>query len=149
MRNVLSITKALADKNRLRILCALRHGELCVCQIIEMLELAPSTVSKHLAILAGAGLVESRKEGRWAYYRLPEGEEATEEARTAIAWVLGRLAQDPAIARDDEHRATITQLSPEELCQLQAQGIRCCSSAPETPVEARWQKDGPGCCGPE
>jgi ArsR family transcriptional regulator len=71
MNDVLNVAKALADANRLRALMALGAGELCVCQLIEMLGLAPSTVSKHLSILHQAGLVEVRKEGRWMYYRLP------------------------------------------------------------------------------
>jgi DNA-binding transcriptional ArsR family regulator len=48
----------------------LTSGELCVCQVTEVLQLAPSTVSKHMSILRQAGLVEARKEGRWIYYRL-------------------------------------------------------------------------------
>ena len=71
MREFMNITKALADENRVRTLLALRKGELCVCQITELFGLAPSTVSKHLSILFQAGLVESRKEGRWIYYQLP------------------------------------------------------------------------------
>src|SRR5450756_2074826 len=73
MRSTLRVTKALADIQRVRILMMLRPGELCVCQIMEVLALAPSTVSKHLSILSAAGLVDMRKVGRWAYYRLPEG----------------------------------------------------------------------------
>ena len=71
MREFMSITKALADENRIRTLLALRQGELCVCQITELFGLAPSTISKHLSILFQAGLVESRKDGRWFYYQLP------------------------------------------------------------------------------
>ncbi len=67
MREVLDVTKALADGNRLRVLMALGGGELCVCQIVELLQLAPSIISKHMAILRQARLVESRKEGRWMY----------------------------------------------------------------------------------
>jgi DNA-binding transcriptional ArsR family regulator len=52
-------------------------GELCVCQIIELLGLVPSTVSKHMSILKQAGLVENRKEARWMYYRLPKKEAQT------------------------------------------------------------------------
>jgi DNA-binding transcriptional ArsR family regulator len=64
------VLKALADETRLRALFALRGGELCVCQLIALLELAPSTISKHLSILRNARLVESRKDGRWIFYRL-------------------------------------------------------------------------------
>jgi len=45
-------------------------SELCVCQIVESLQLAPSTISKHLSILENAGLVQKRKNGRWVFYRL-------------------------------------------------------------------------------
>ena len=68
MRDFMAIVKALADENRVRALMALRERELCVCEIIELLGLAPSTVSKHLSILYQAGLLESRKDGRWVYY---------------------------------------------------------------------------------
>ncbi len=61
---------ALSDPNRLRLVFALRHGERCVCQLIALLGLAPSTVSKHLAILQATGMIERSKKGRWVYYRL-------------------------------------------------------------------------------
>ena len=82
MREFMNITKALADETRVRMLMALRGGELCVCQITELFGLAPSTVSKHLSILFQAGLVESRKADRWVYYRLP--------GKNAPATVRGR-----------------------------------------------------------
>lgn len=61
---------ALGDATRLRLLLALRAGELCACQLIALVDLAPSTVSKHLALLRAAGFVEARKEGRWVHYQL-------------------------------------------------------------------------------
>ena len=72
MREFMAITKALSDPTRVRILLALRRGELCVCQITELFGLAPSTVSKHLSMLHHAGLILSRKSERWVYYRLPD-----------------------------------------------------------------------------
>ena len=60
MRGCLAITKALSDANRVRVLMGLTTGELCVCQIIELLSLAPSSVSKHMSVLRQARLVESR-----------------------------------------------------------------------------------------
>lgn len=62
--------KALADSNRLRILKMLQRKSLCVCEITEILELATSTVSKHLSILRDAGFIVSDKDGRWVNYRL-------------------------------------------------------------------------------
>jgi len=112
---MVNITKALADGNRLRVLMALGGGELCVCQIVAMLALAPSTVSKHMYILRQAGLVEARKEGRWVYYRL-DGTGADKAAREAVRWVQRHLADDPQIVRDAQRLKAILKMSPEELC---------------------------------
>ncbi|MFH2094024.1 MAG: metalloregulator ArsR/SmtB family transcription factor [Pseudomonadota bacterium] len=73
MDDLISITKALADKGRMRVIAALlAYDELCVCQIVEMLGLATATVSRHMSILQSARLVQSRKEGKWVYYRCAE-----------------------------------------------------------------------------
>jgi len=72
MQAILAITKALADENRLRALMMLREQEWCACQVIEVLGLAPSTVSKHMTILRRAGLVMARKEWWWMHYSLPQ-----------------------------------------------------------------------------
>ena len=83
MREFMSITKALADPNRVRILLALRRGELCVCQITELFGLAPSTVSKHLSILHHAGLIQSRKIGALGLLPAARQSRAGSRARSA------------------------------------------------------------------
>ena len=118
MRDVLEVTKALADGSRLRVLMALGGGELCVCQIVELLQLAPSTTSKHMAILRQARLVESRKEGRWMYYRLPD-RDAPKTVKDAVAWVRRHLAQTPQIVRDKKELHRILSMDPEEICKGQ------------------------------
>ena len=96
----MNITKALADENRIRILLALNdRTELCVCQLIDMLQLAPSTVSKHLFILRNARLVLGRKEGRWMYYRL-NTKETTPTVKDVLVWVTRSVADDPLIKAD-------------------------------------------------
>ncbi len=115
MRMMMNITKALADETRLRVLMALGGGELCVCQIVAMLGLAPSTVSKHMYLLRQAGLVEARKDGRWVYYRLA-GTGAGKAVREAVRWVQRHLAQDQQIAQDAKTLKAILKMSPEELC---------------------------------
>lgn len=62
--------KALGDETRLRIVALLSHGELCVCHIQEALALSQPTVSRHLATLRAAGVVEHRRDRKWVYYRL-------------------------------------------------------------------------------
>lgn len=118
MRVVLDVTKALADGNRLRVLMALTGGELCVCQIVELLQLAPSTTSKHMSILRQARLVESRKDGRWMYYRLP-ARDAPKAVREAVAWVRRHLADAPQVVRDEKDLKRILRRDPEELCKRQ------------------------------
>lgn len=120
MRSFMKITKALADESRVRVLLALRTGELCVCQITELFGFAPSTMSKHLAILFEAGLVESRKEGRWMYYRLP-GADASAQARQALRWVEGSLSGVAEIRRDVERMKRILREDPADLCKKQTQ----------------------------
>ncbi len=114
MRDYLAITKALADETRVRALLSLTEGELCVCQIIQLLGLSPSTVSKHMAILQQAGLVERHKDGRWAFYRLP-GRAASPAVRQAIRWTRDALKDDPQITRDARTLRALRKKDPQEL----------------------------------
>jgi len=68
--------KALSDPNRVRVLKLLQEGELCVCEIQNVLGLAQSTVSKHMKILEDAGLVNREREGTWILYSLAGGSES-------------------------------------------------------------------------
>ncbi len=115
MREILNITKALSDENRIRILMCLQAGELCVCQIVELMGLAPSTVSKHLSILYQACLVESHKQGRWNYYRLP-GAGASPRVQEAIDWLRTHLAKDPQVVQDARQLKAICKMDKDDLC---------------------------------
>lgn len=119
MQDILTCIKALADQNRVRALLALRGRELCACQLIELLGLAPSTVSKHMSILKQAGLVEARKVGRWMYYRLPD-EHAPAAGQEVIAWVCRHVARAPQIREDTRCLGNILTWDPEELCRKHA-----------------------------
>jgi DNA-binding transcriptional ArsR family regulator len=112
---VVTIAKALADGNRVRVLMFLRDGELCVCRIMEMLKLAPSTVSAHLNILHRAGLLESRKEGRWIYYRLA-GRAGSRCVRGVIRWLGDCLTDDPKTAQDAKKLQAVCRMSLDKLC---------------------------------
>lgn len=143
MRDFIAISKALADPTRVRLLMALESRELCVCQLIELVQLAPSTVSKHMSILRQADLVRYRKDGRWMHYSQP-GDDATREVRDAIGWVRRALADDRQIAADRRALDGIVQTELEVLCRRQAPISRSSISAPETPAAAKWPKDGRG-----
>ena len=117
----MAITKALSDPNRVRILVALRKGELCVCQITELFGFAPSTVSKHLSILHHAGLIRSRKSERWVYYRLP-GKSAPVVVREALDWVHKSVAKTDQAAADAKKLNRILKTDLAVICGRQ----RCC-----------------------
>lgn len=114
MQRFIAITKALADESRVRVLLALRDGELCLCQIIDVLGLAPSTVSKHIDVLYRAGLVERRKEGRWHYFRLTN-HQATPVVRRAIKWVLESLRDEPVVIGDAKKLCCVRRKDLREL----------------------------------
>jgi ArsR family transcriptional regulator, arsenate/arsenite/antimonite-responsive transcriptional repressor len=120
LRHVLRVAKALSDPSRLRALAALREGELCVCQLIALLNLAPSTVSKHLSILHEADLVESRKEGRWVHYRLPRTFSSA-CAQHVARQTAQALAGCATIVADSERLKDMENTALEELCRQRTQ----------------------------
>ena len=112
--SAIATARALGHPARLRTVSMLRSGELCVCQITEVLKLAPSTVSAHLKELKLAGLVSERKDGRWVYFDLI----SDEETRTWTETALSALANDPLIEADDLLVDEIRRLPVEELCRF-------------------------------
>lgn len=111
------VAKAVADEKRIRILAALRRRELCVCQIVELLGLAPSTVSKHLSILRQAYLVDVRKDGRWTYYARPKTG-LLPAARAALEWIDDALSDDSVIREDARNLDRIIAVPLEKICSI-------------------------------
>jgi len=99
VETIVNIAKAFSEAKRLRILMALRKRELCSCEISELLALTDSTVSTHMGILKRAGLVVSRKDGRWVHYRLPEEPET--QIRDVLNWIHSTLKDSPRIKEDE------------------------------------------------
>ena len=67
-----AVFKTLGNENRLRVLEALRESERCGCELQVVLDAPQSTVATHLRKLKEAGLVKSRKKGKWSYYRIAD-----------------------------------------------------------------------------
>lgn len=120
MRELLAVMKALADPSRLRIVAALEGRELCLCQLVELLGLATSTVSRHMSILERARLVDARKQSRWTYFRLA-GEQGRPEAGEAAALVIKALGGDDEVRADIARLKRILKMNPEELCRKQSE----------------------------
>ncbi len=108
--------KALAHPVRVRILAMLQGGELCVCQLIAIVRLAPSTISAHLVELKRAGLVEERKQGKWVHMRLADGG----QEREVLACVFAALARDPQVKAD---LAVLKKVRRVELAVLTRAGL--------------------------
>ncbi len=101
MKQFIQVMKALSDPNRVAVLKILEQGELCVCEIQHLLELAQPTVSKHMKILEEAGLVNRRRQGTWILYSLADGEESM-YAEAMLAQLKGWLQNDPTIQQMTE-----------------------------------------------
>jgi ArsR family transcriptional regulator len=125
LTHVEALFKALADATRLRILALLVGGEICVCEIHEALKLPQPTVSRHLAYLRRAGLVETRREGLWIHYRLASLDDTV--LRTLTDIVKHALTHVDTIARDSERLRKATG------CCLKAveapRSLACCGEA--------------------
>lgn len=70
--NYVEVLKALADSNRLAIMCYLQSGKKCVCEIEQILSVSQSATSKHLNRLRMVGLIEAEKTAQWVYYSIPD-----------------------------------------------------------------------------
>ena len=114
LESSVAAARALGHPARLRTVAMLGSGELCVCQITEVLGLAPSTVSAHLKELKQAGLITERKEGRWVYFDLVDHQ----NVRSWIKAALSPLAHDPQLDTDRKLVDELRRLPVEDLCRF-------------------------------
>jgi ArsR family transcriptional regulator len=105
MRDVAGFHAALADETRLRLLCLIEGGEVCVCHLQDVLKTNQPKISRHLAYLRKAGLVEARRDGKWSHYRLKELEADLEKIRSQT---LTHLKIEPQIKRDLQRLKQVT-----------------------------------------
>ena len=112
--SAVAVARALGHPARLRTVAMLRSGELCVCQITEVLKLAPSTVSAHLKELKQAGLIVERKDGRWVHIGLT----TDAEARAVVDASLVSLDGDSQLANDAHFVGELRAMPVELLCRL-------------------------------
>ena len=134
MKDFMNVVRALADENRVRAFLALHERELCVCQLMELLQLAASTASKHLSILKQAGLVECRRDGRWTYYRQSERSRSP-LIRSALTWVHANLVGTSDARRVEKNVRRILKMNLEELCCRAAEPQRGHEKSKEPQME--------------
>ncbi len=116
MNDVVLLGKALSDPTRIRILTALLVSELCVCELCEALELTQSTLSSHLQTIRQAGLVDTRKDGKWIYYGL------VDSYRPLVVQIFdpfsAAMACDKRLQRDLDGVQTRLKLRVDNCCVL-------------------------------
>ena len=112
MRELVKVFKALADKNRLRILKMLQHKKMCVCEISAALGITRPSVSRHLSLMRDAGFVEDERNGPWIDYMLCE-EKINRYAPIIQSYLKGWINDDHTIRKDLKK---IKTLNREVLC---------------------------------
>jgi len=120
MKDVVKIFKALSDPTRLRIMLLILRRELCVCELMYILEMEQSRVSHHMRVLRDAGIAEDVREGRWIVYRVPD------EGRALLAGLFAGALRD-RIERSGEAGADCRKL---ESCLQENIRGRVCEARP-------------------
>jgi len=135
MKDVANFFKVLADEVRIKILWLLfNNRELCVCEIMAMLETTQSKASRHLATLRHAGLVKDRRDGTWSYYSICPAEGALERAQLeSLKAGLEKLPGAVALLR--KHRECMTRQEGKASCAVN--GTRPTATTKERPASRR------------
>lgn len=116
LKEYTKVFKAVSDPSRARILKLLEEQELCVCQIMAVIELKQPTISKHLSILRKAGLVEARRSGTWIYYSLSR-KRRSDFDQAQLGLLRNWLNDDRLIKADRRRLAEALKIDPHELCK--------------------------------
>jgi ArsR family transcriptional regulator len=115
LQDFVKLSKAISDETRVRILKLLGQRELCVCQLMFILEMGQSTVSKHLGILKNAGLVDVRKEWTWSFYKLSKGG-MNKFNHDFLKLLSSALEGDFLILKDEERLREVNNEDIKALC---------------------------------
>ncbi len=118
--DLVKLFAALADPTRLRLLNLMNGREVCVCYFVEILEQGQPKISRHLAYLRRAGIVEARREGKWMHYRIERPDDA--RAAAILDVTLKSLETDPNMKADLE-RLVQACCVPQSFVTLQAAPI--------------------------
>lgn len=98
VRPLTKLFRALGDETRVRIVALLAHGELCVCHLEQALGLSQPNCSRQLGILKAAGVVDSRRDGTWVYYRITEQD--YESVQSVLALLVETFGAERSLRAD-------------------------------------------------
>ncbi len=106
--NIVSYIKALSDEIRIRILHLLLKGELCVCKIVQVINIPQSSLSHHLSILKKNGIIQTRKSGKWNYYSISEN--ISSKYKIILNQIFEISKDDKIIKSDEIHKNQLKNL---------------------------------------
>ena len=109
LQELVKVFKALSDETRIRLLKLLQQRELCVCELIQALDMTQSRVSRNLGILKNAGLVKDRRDGLWVHYSL--NEEAKPQIQRLLSVLNDTCNDDKTIVKDMAELSKAKKLS--------------------------------------
>jgi ArsR family transcriptional regulator len=104
MRDLALFFAALSDETRLRLLNLMKNREVCVCYLQEVLKTNQPKISRHLAYLKRAGVVEARRDGKWTHYRLAK---LNDERQKILFQTLVRLGREKQVLKDSQRLQSV------------------------------------------
>ena len=114
MHHTVKLFKALSEEVRLRVVGLLCHGELCVCDLMAVLDLPQSTISRHLSYLVNAGWLAGERRGVWMYYRLRDHDDDLQQDLLAV--LNKHLRELSAVTRDHARLEQYRQTKKTSTC---------------------------------
>ncbi|MDH5231099.1 MAG: metalloregulator ArsR/SmtB family transcription factor [Gammaproteobacteria bacterium] len=110
-----SLFQLLSDETRLRSLVLMQqHGELCVCELMQVMQLVQPKISRHLALLRDASLVTDRRQGQWIYYQL--NPELPLWLKQIIETASQQSALETAFAQDEKNMQLMLNRAKQNIC---------------------------------
>ncbi|WAC07238.1 MAG: metalloregulator ArsR/SmtB family transcription factor [Thermodesulfobacteriota bacterium] len=102
MKKIANIFKAFSDDTRLRVIKLLQERELCVCELMQVLDMSQPRISRHMSVLKNAGLVDDRREGKWVHYSLKKENQDKKIKILLNAMVV--MANDDVVVKADQKK---------------------------------------------
>ena len=110
MKKLANTIKALSDETRLRVMKLLEEREICVCELMQVLDMSQPRISRHLSVLRNAGLVSDRREGKWVYYSLCNGT-GNDEIKAILKTIAVLGNNNTAVKKDRKNLRKAVRLS--------------------------------------
>jgi transcriptional regulator, ArsR family len=121
MKKIANIFKALSDDTRLRVIKLLQERELCVCELMQVLNMSQPRISRHMSVLKNAGLVDDRREGKWVHYSLKK-EKQDKKIKILLNTMVVMTNDDAVVKADQKKMKEAIRLGEITVCSNKCSG---------------------------